>query len=106
MKTIIAMFLIVSSISVLAQAPAAPTKAPVPTGAPAPGQKPTFEQHKEGIIKFLTERMLELQQGIACVNASKVQADLDACRAKMEKLREEADKKRREAQERLKGNKP
>lgn len=107
MKMILAMTLIMTSFSSFAQTPATKAAAPAPAaapGAPAPGQKPTFEQQKEGVIKFLTERMTELQKGIACVNASKVQADLDACRAKMEKMREEAEKKRKEARERFNNN--
>lgn len=105
MKTIIAFALIISSVSAFAQAPAAKPAAPAqaPAAAPAVPQRLSFEQQKEGMTKFLTERMTELQKGIACVNASKVQADLDACRAKMEQVREEAEKKRREAVERRRG---
>lgn len=87
MKSIIVIALTITSLSAFAQA------------------KITFEQQKEGVSKFLTERMTELQKGIACVNAAKVQAELDACRAKMEKQREESEKRRKEALEKLKASK-
>lgn len=98
MKAIFVLALMMTSVSSFAQAPA---KAP----PMVPLEKQTFEQQKEGVTKFLTERMTELQKGIACVNASKVQADLDACRAKMQKVREEAEKKRAEALEKQKASK-
>jgi hypothetical protein len=88
MKTVLVLAVAITSMAAFAQQP-----------------KMTFEQQKEGASKFLTERMVELQKNIACVNTSKVQADLDACRAKMQKQREDADKKRAEALERIKASK-
>lgn len=51
-------------------------------GQPQNAPAATFEQKQASILKMLDERIASLQEGKACVQASKNDADLKACREK------------------------
>jgi hypothetical protein len=61
-------------------------------GQPPQGQGQTFEQKKAAILKMLDDRLANIQEDRACVEAAKNDDDLKACRekgkARLEKQRE------------------
>ena len=72
---------------------------------PPKGPEPTYEQRKADILKRIDARISALQDERACVQATKNQDDLNACRdkfkAKAEQAREEM--KKRNPQRRQQG---
>jgi hypothetical protein len=73
-KTVIAAALLSLAIAV----PAFAVEGNQPPAAPGK----TFEERQSHILKMIDERMASLQEGKACVQAAKSDADLKACREK------------------------
>lgn len=65
-------------------------------GAVAQINRIPLEKQKEGIIKFMDERIVELNDGKKCIANAKDQAAFDACREKMAQVRKEVERKREE----------
>lgn len=60
------------------------------SGQPQQATPATFEERQANILKMLDERIASLQEGKACVQDAKSDADLRACRQKhMAEMREQ-----------------
>ncbi|MDA8423616.1 MAG: hypothetical protein M0Z89_09820 [Nitrospiraceae bacterium] len=78
-------FIAAALLSFVFAVPAFATESGQPQNAP----RATFEERQANILKILDERIASLQEGKACVQAAKSDADLRACRQKhMSEMRE------------------
>jgi hypothetical protein len=78
-------FIAAALLSFAFAVPAFAAESSQPQQAPA-----TFEERQTNILKMLDERIASLQEGKACVQAAKSDADLRACRQKhMAEMREQ-----------------